>query len=338
MLHLSNGLLTAQFDGNLALPALKRLFRFLLPYFQETNAGDCDLRFEIDSFDARPKGHTSILGEEQQFRKSSAAPFNLWIKAGVTNDGAIVGQDDRTQTAYEFVSPFHVRLWVSDASLYHLIELFRYSALTMMPNSEITVLHASAVQLGDRAVLITGGKGAGKTTTLIHLVKKLGGRVVSGDKVLLFDQDGKVMAKGWPDFPHIGGGTLSSFADLSAELGLAAQDRIAREHAKVKHLFDPHSLYEALGEPHAEALLVGAVIFPNIAAEAGLQRLSDREIADRLAPNFEHSAQYTVLNWHGLGGSRGSSDIAQILSLLSKKTGLQCDGFPIETELQAVLG
>lgn len=338
MLHLSNGLLSVQFDGNLSLPALKGLFRFLQPYFWEANAGYYDLRFEIDSFDARPNWLASKLGEEQQFRKSSAAPFNLWIKSGAASDGAIVGRDDRTDTAYEFVSPFHVRLWISDASLYHLIELFRYSALTMIQSCKISVLHASAVRLGDRAVLITGEKGAGKTTTLIQLVMKFGGQVVSGDKVLLFVQDGKVMAKGWPDFPHIGGGTFSHFADLSVELGLAVQDWITQENVKVKHLIDPHSLYEALGEPHAGALMVETIIFPNVAAKTKLQLLNDREIADRLAPNFEHSVQYSVLDWHGLGGSRGISDNAEILSLLSKKAGIQCDGFPIESELRAMLG
>ncbi|MGB7369919.1 hypothetical protein [Erythrobacter sp.] len=336
--HLSNGLLTARFDGDLALPVVERLFRFLHPYFRKTNAADHEIRFEIGPFCARPKKHESVLGMERQFRKSSAKPFNLWIRKGVTSNGAIVGQDDRTQTAYEFISPFHVALWVSDQSLYHLIELFRYSALTLMQRAGIVVLHASAVKLGNSVILITGEKGTGKTTMLIHLVKNSGGQIFSGDKVLLFEQHGRAFVMGWPDFPHIGGGTLSGFADLSVQLGLAEQDRSIPERAKVKHLFDPHTFYRVLGEPHAEALPVRAIIFPNVAAQTGFERLDDHEVADRLAPNIEHSVQYTVLDWHGFGGNRGINDTAQMLSLLSREVGLRYDGRPRGTEWLSALG
>jgi ADP-ribose pyrophosphatase YjhB (NUDIX family)/energy-coupling factor transporter ATP-binding protein EcfA2 len=78
------------------------------------------------------------------------------------------------------------------------------------------VLHASAVEINKRALLIVGPKGAGKSTALIQL---LSGRIkglkyIANDRVLVWAEDGNMVVGCWPTVAGFGSGTLKSIAGL----------------------------------------------------------------------------------------------------------------------------
>jgi len=64
----------------------------------------------------------------------------------------------------------------------------------------ITCLHASAISVGDRAVVLLGPAGAGKSTTAAAFAK-LGYPVLSDDVLALSDQNTTFLAQ--PAYPHL---------------------------------------------------------------------------------------------------------------------------------------
>lgn len=103
-----------------------------------------------------------------------------------------------------------------------LVELIRDLVLKDQENSGAAVLHATAAYRDGSAVLITGAKGAGKSTLLLELVEKFGYQIMSGDKTVLHEQaDGSVLATGWPDYPHLGYGTIAKYPGLREIAGIA---------------------------------------------------------------------------------------------------------------------
>lgn len=60
------------------------------------------------------------------------------------------------------------------------------------------VLHAAAVAVGERVVLIAGPKGAGKTTLLIHLLRVGRARFVANDRVVIPAEEPVPMVRGLP--------------------------------------------------------------------------------------------------------------------------------------------
>ncbi|SCK38902.1 hypothetical protein [Streptomyces sp. WMMB 322] len=94
------------------------------------------------------------------------------------------------------------------------------------------VLHATAAYRDGSAVLVTGGKGAGKSTVLLELVERFGYRVMSGDKTVVHElPDGSVLAAGWPDYPHLGYGTVAKYPGLREIAGIPEDYRPAQDHA-----------------------------------------------------------------------------------------------------------
>ena len=101
-----------------------------------------------------------------------------------------------------------------------LIELVRNTVLGNEENHGVVMLHAAVVELDGRAVVIVGHKGAGKTSSALELILHHGGRMLSGDKALLLPGGDTVRVAGWPDWPHVGLGTLTRFPRLLDRFGL----------------------------------------------------------------------------------------------------------------------
>lgn len=102
-----------------------------------------------------------------------------------------------------------------------LVELVRDLVLKHQENSGSAVLHASAAYRDGEVVLITGAKGAGKSTVLLELVERFGFQVLSGDKTVLHElPGGSVVAAGWPDYPHLGYGTVAKYPGLREIAGI----------------------------------------------------------------------------------------------------------------------
>jgi HprK-related kinase B len=95
------------------------------------------------------------------------------------------------------------------------------------------LLHASAVAVAGRAVVLAGPPGAGKSTSALHLVEQ-GFRLVSNDRVLARPAGDGVEIYGYPKQPRVNPGTLLHHPRLvslvppadRAELTALAPDRL----------------------------------------------------------------------------------------------------------------
>ncbi|WP_240479716.1 hypothetical protein [Paenibacillus wynnii] len=148
------------------------------------------------------------------------------------------------------------------------IELIRDLILKNEENHGVTVLHAACAYKNDQATLIIGPKGAGKSTMLLELVSNNGYLFMSGDKTFLWAEQGKIMASGWPDYPHLGLGTLSKHPELVSAFHLS--DRIAAAEDDLwstdhKMAFDPKLFKRII--PHASkgvVCSVGQFLYPRL--------------------------------------------------------------------------
>jgi hypothetical protein len=157
-------------------------------------------------------------------------------------------------------------------------------------------LHAAAMAVGGRGLLIAGEKGAGKTTLLLHLLRELKGDYVSNDRVLLAAPDSTAV-RGMPTIVSLRPNTLVSFPDLAAaalarsyhyRLTLAEaveQQKPARPAADGSLGLSPAQLCSVLGvslEPECE---LKAILFPTITSATAtfhLRELAPAEAGARL--------------------------------------------------------
>ena len=78
------------------------------------------------------------------------------------------------------------------------------------------LLHAAAMAVGDRGIVITGPKGAGKTSLLIHALRARSARYVSNDRVVVPAAESRPSATGVPTIVALRRGTLDLFPSLAA--------------------------------------------------------------------------------------------------------------------------
>lgn len=190
-----------------------------------------------------------------------------------------------------------------------LIELVRSTVLGNEENHGVVVLHAAVVDLGGRAVVIVGRKGAGKTSAALEMVLHHGARLLSGDKALLLPGGagvGDVRVAGWPDWPHVGLGTASRFPelverfDLGARVGeaTAAGDLWSMRH---KVPLDPPGYAEVVGAcPPGTVLPVAAVLYPCLGPDTAGGLTPADHGPERLAPHVESSFESGTPGWNPL--------------------------------------
>jgi hypothetical protein len=163
-------------------------------------------------------------GEEVWVRRSSTPAFSipaLRVVAGrvewfqLCRSGTCMALDRERREA---------RVWMATPEAWmDLVELIRDLVLRHEEKRGTVVLHAACAFKEGEATLIVGPKGAGKSTTLLDMVLHRGFQLLSGDKALLTIRDGSFRVSGWPDYPHLGAGTLSRYPRLVERWGLADQ-------------------------------------------------------------------------------------------------------------------
>ena len=97
-----------------------------------------------------------------------------------------------------------------------LMRVVRELAMNRAQRRGGLLLHAAAMGVGDRAIVITGPKGAGKTSLLIHVLRARSARYVSNDRVVLPAAEGRPPALGVPTIVALRRGTLDLFPSLAA--------------------------------------------------------------------------------------------------------------------------
>jgi hypothetical protein len=259
-------------------------------------------------------------------RASSAADFNLAVQRGRTPAGQELAWDPLRRVGYR-VHPNQAKVdFFGDASsaFVHLIEFVRYYGLLVEQSRGTAVLHSAAVHRVGRheVVAIAGVKGAGKTTTMLSLVAEGKHRYFSGDKVLLDVSDGRLRARGWPDFPHIGLGTLRQHPVLAEKLGVSfrgADDLPLPDRHKV--LVAPSVFHRQVGKPEVFSGTLEQVILPRVherAAVASLPVDTSAKLAFASSDLFEWPHEFVTATWHGLPATKVPASARVSESLLDK--------------------
>lgn len=159
------------------------------------------------------------------------------------------------------------------------------------------LLHAAAMAVGDRGIVITGPKGAGKTSLLIHALRAGSARYVSNDRVVVPAAASRPVATGVPTIVALRRGTLDLFPSLAARVAASGYAyRLTQEEAVAAGLrsadargkpdsLSPAQLCRLLDVPPLACTEIAAIVFPRITGEPGtfaLRRLTEAEVAEEI--------------------------------------------------------
>src|SRR5262249_21756687 len=140
-------------------------------------------------------------------------------------------------------------------------------------------LHAAAVAVGERAVLLVGPKQAGKTTLLVDALASGRAQLLANDRVFVELSARAARAFGMPTLGSRRTGTLRWFPDrahgLPERRGLLAAEELAAgaggaptAAARLHLSLSPGQLAGRLGAGVAAAAPIAAIVFSEIAPAA----------------------------------------------------------------------
>lgn len=280
-----------------------RLQSFLAPAFHASDGSAAvDFALSLREFRIFPPRLLELCTRDVCVRRSPKAMFDLSLRV-YERDNIRVGVDVYTETAFSVdLTTGAVIAYIGDKSFIHLIEFIRYGALLLEEARGTVLLHASAVIGRDGVVPVIGAKGAGKTTTLFKLVHEAGLQFFTGDKLLLRAPPDPVRA--WPDYPHVGIGTLKGFPALAQELGVQPHcEDGGLKPDDYKELIDPQRFAAAMRSAETgRCWRIASVIFPEIGAGvAEISRVPEEaKNIGSLAAFVEYPFEFTPGHWHGL--------------------------------------
>lgn len=308
-LYISNGKTKIKLIGfNQSTPLHVAFMNFITPVFSETMevGDDVDLTIKFSSFKNLDHSHLASCTKKIVLRKSSAQPFNFDVISGFIAPNKLFAFDEARKTAYLIDQQSNiVDMYLSDLSFYHLIEFFRYYVLLTEQMKGTLILHAAAYYHPSQKQVyaICGQKGAGKTTTVLNRILRSNMEYFSGDKLLLNIKDNALVARAWPDYPHIGYGTLIRLKDLLPveQLGLteilkekhACQDKFLIDFGKFKAVFVKHKKITALP--------IHDILLPQIQTNTDpLDQHTSTNMDNLLEKIIEWPDSFSVGTWHGM--------------------------------------
>ena len=304
---------------------MQSVIGFLQPYFA-VSQGHGEGSFAtltvlpFDHFDRENPSEKSY--KPLVIRKSSAALFNLSGKVAVVGGVETVVYDG-LDTAFKFrKSKREIHLYVSDRSWIAVVELIRDLTIKSEEQKGSLVLHASSIELNGRAIALVGAKGQGKSTVLLDLVINQGFGFISGDKLFVRTENDKVFVYGWPDYPHLGCGTILQHPALYAYLVGAGYEIDAQDLAR-KILIEPSHFIDALGIDFISGpQSLEAVVFPSFdrSNHPSLSTIEESNHATILEC-LEFSVENPFSAWHGFlpltGAGHMSEEITKFTSAIS---------------------
>ncbi|MEW2620941.1 hypothetical protein [Streptomyces sp. NPDC048106] len=220
------------------------------------------------------------------------APPGTWaVHVGRNTAGEAV--PSRTGTAVYLGSAqrtLHLPPPASSGGLRPLVRLLRALMRRQLAAHGAAFLDAAVLTLNGGGVLLLGGAGAGKTTTLLATLHRHPGVLVANDDTSLhLGGNGRVVARGYPRAVEVRREVLPHLAGTAGLLTAAAEEDSPR---RALYLM-PHRLAAALGTALAETTEVSAlVLLARGTARPEVHRLTAEAAASPVAAHLTAADPY----------------------------------------------
>lgn len=236
-------------------------------------------------------------GKKVLIRKSSAKRFNLSATQYEWLQYRIYKYDDIKTAFIMDKNRKKIYAYLSDLSEIAAVELIRDLIIKDQENKGTLILHAAAVEKDGEATIIAASKGSGKSTTCLEFVMKYGYRLVSGDKVFIQVKDNEVFVKGWPDYPHLGIGTLRKY-DMLLDM---VKDKVTEDMtSRDKILFNPSAFYSLPSiQVNPNMMLLKCCVFPVFEEGKGVTTVKKcQDCTEDIIRNLEFKNDFPISKWH----------------------------------------
>lgn len=169
------------------------------------------------------------------------------------------------------------------------------AAARMLEQGSVLDFHTAAFAVGERAVLLVGPKGGGKTTLLVNVLASGRASLVANDRVFVDAGRHPGQAFGVPTLVSLRDGTLQLFPNLRRDFPecpallhaaeLEAHDAGTLEGDDLPRVFalSPTQLARRLGVPTVRGGPLAAIVFPEICSAADAWSLESVAPADGAA-------------------------------------------------------
>jgi hypothetical protein len=154
-------------------------------------------------------------------------------------------------------------------------------------------LHASAVSLDGKAIIMAGRRMAGKTSLLTYLLSNLDAALLTNDRLLIHPQSNNITFRGMPTIVSIRGGTLGLFprlqerirqncyaTRLTLEECKSADQSVFENRSQGRQGLSPAQFCAATGSRPARDARGGVLLFPRQTGSPGgisLQQMNTEE-------------------------------------------------------------
>jgi hypothetical protein len=239
-------------------------------------------------------------GQHVVMRTSTAKEFQLSCTRCNLNGRTLFICDNTRSNIVMDKSKNIIDIYVSKDSQVQFIELIRDLIVKNEESSGMCILHASAVQINGRGLVFVGGKGAGKSTLIYECLRRGNIKYVSGDRVFLKVRNGKIWMKGWPDYPHLGVGTIRRYSELRSLVETRCNVDIESLKDTDKVLIHPEIVGETLSPDVVhEECEIHVVVFPEFIHSKKCE-ISEHENGrgKEVLSHLMYSADYWQTGWH----------------------------------------
>jgi hypothetical protein len=265
---------------------LSWLERFLIPQFRRVDEPACDyeVRLSVD-----PDRYARLLA-----RGAAGGRLDVFALDSGVVELPIWNAEPDTTTVFD--ENFHavcsldadarrvviVTPEADGLALVFVMRVVRELAMNAARGNGRLCLHAAALALGDRGVMIAGNKAAGKTTLLMSLLRHRGARYVSNDRVLADTRRNPPVVRGMPTVITIRPGTLALMPGLRERL-LAGGDELRLSFADAANrvpsvddervFMDPAQLCSLIGVSALAEVELRSLVFPRVTSAVETWRL-----------------------------------------------------------------
>ena len=281
---------------------LRWLEEFLAPAFAVGPPDQSAWRVTVDEDEAR---YDAIVRRGPQAGAAPVACFALdkdWVclphwrsaqglRTVVDEPARVAYEVDATGRCVTLVAP-RGKTGVRTA----LMRVVRELAINHVRERGGLLLHAAALAVGNRGLIVAGEKNAGKTTLLVNLLRHGAARYVSNDRTMVSLKASPPSLHGMPTIISVRPGTLTFFPRFGEQLRargfqyrLTVREAVGNEPPRPSNdgrfALSPAQFCALLSVERLGACAASAVVFPQIADDEQtirLRQLDEREAAERL--------------------------------------------------------